>query len=162
MCGFGNDSINIFDPNSPQPSNPNVPPVFHNNEKSQIKALYPVIGFRSYGDRVTFNSKSAWNYGGDFGYSSLDQCLRSDALFRAYGNKKTPFPQWFTECAFTEFNKWRTDHFTREISRAGIDTKYIGERASRENENEERSVVYCCIVASLLMGRSACCDRFCS
>ena len=39
---------------------------------------------------------------------------------------------------------------------------YVGERAkraSRENKNEERSEDYCCIIDTLLSGRSECCYR---
>ena len=36
---------------------------------------------------------------------------------------------------------------------------YVGERASRENENEERSDEYYCIVAPLLLVRSECCSN---
>jgi len=38
-------------------------------------------------------------------------------------------------------------------------TWQVSQQASRENENEERSDDYCCIVAALLSGRSACCYR---
>ena len=38
--------------------------------------------------------------------------------------------------------------------------EYVGERARRENENEERSDEFIVVVASLLVIRSACCYRF--
>jgi len=136
MCGFGNDSANIYDINSPQSSSLNVLPMFHNNAKVNIRALFPVIGFRSHGDRVTLNGKSQWTFSnGNFGKNLLKACLQSDQLFRRFGATKAttatatatataPFPHWFIKKSFDEYNEWRSSNVVEAVTRANILTKF--------------------------------------
>ena len=93
------------------------------------KALWPVIGLRNHGDRVTLSSKWMTGYGVD-GVTTVRNILAMDEILSCYSmpvdrndisgamDEKTPFfPSWFMREAFSEFRMWQSGTWCRALSR---------------------------------------------
>jgi len=90
------------------------------------RALWPVIGLRNQGDRVTFSSKWSTSYGVD-GATATKNVLAVDEVLCNYedhgsnevGNScvKEALPEWFITEAFTEYQRWFSGKWKRAITR---------------------------------------------
>lgn len=92
------------------------------------RALWPVVGLRNHGDRVTISSKWSTSYGVD-GLFTVKNVLAVDELLNRYsktgGNispsespeRNTPFPEWFVQEAFSEYQRWQSGSWCRSVTR---------------------------------------------
>jgi hypothetical protein len=92
------------------------------------RALWPVVGLRNHGDRVTISSKWSTSYGVD-GLFTVKNVLAVDELLNRYsktgGNiapsespeRSTPFPEWFVLEAFSEYQRWQSGSWCRSTTR---------------------------------------------
>lgn len=88
------------------------------------KALWPVIGLRNQGDRVTISSKWNSTYGTD-GVSVVKNVMALDDVMELYTKRsqhidpqsRTPFPKWFIAEAFSEYQRWRSASWCRSVTR---------------------------------------------
>jgi hypothetical protein len=88
------------------------------------RALWPVIGLRNQGDRVTFSSKWSTSYGVD-SVTTVDNILAVDQILSTYANHGSSetkvgsctFPSWFVREAFTEFKRWSSGQWSRSATR---------------------------------------------
>ncbi len=104
---------------------------YPSNGAVRPRALWPVIGLRHPGDRVTMSSKWMTSYGVD-GITVLRNSLAVDEVFCHYeGNTHSSdytkqvctvasdaqLPQWFVEESFIEYNRWMSDKWLRSSTR---------------------------------------------
>mmetsp|Transcript_36487 Transcript_36487/g.88057 ORF Transcript_36487/g.88057 Transcript_36487/m.88057 type:complete len:5319 (+) Transcript_36487:189-16145(+) len=81
------------------------------------KTLWPVVGLRNQGDRVSFSQKVHSSYGID-GVTTLNNILATDEILRAYdGGVDAALPNWFLEEAFDEYHRWRSNSWSRGTPR---------------------------------------------
>jgi SPRY domain len=90
------------------------------------RALWPVIGLRNQGDRVTISPKWTTSYGVD-GVTSTRNALAVDEILFKYSesteaedrgmHKKEILPDWFVREAFTEYQRWHSGKWKRTITR---------------------------------------------
>mmetsp|Transcript_9241 Transcript_9241/g.13151 ORF Transcript_9241/g.13151 Transcript_9241/m.13151 type:complete len:1880 (+) Transcript_9241:270-5909(+) len=101
------------------------------------RALWPVIGLRNPGDRVTFSSKWTTSYGVD-GATTLKNVLAVDEILQRYediclsNNRRSTqkdmkmqqevysanhFPRWFIEEAYCEYERWLSCRWQRSRTR---------------------------------------------
>ena len=86
------------------------------------RALWPVVGLRNHGDRVTISSKWVTGYGVD-GSTTVDNCLAVDELLCRYNDipesagGKHNFPSWFIQEAFSEYCRWQSASWQRSDTR---------------------------------------------
>eukprot|EP00934_Nitzschia_sp_Nitz4_P003374 Nitzschia sp. Nitz4//scaffold7_size249615//139053//145349//NITZ4_001183-RA/size249615-processed-gene-0.357-mRNA-1//-1//CDS//3329558460//3364//frame0 len=86
------------------------------------RALWPVVGLRTQGDRVTFSPKWNTSYGVD-GVTVVDNTLAFDEVIRSYqpnvskGNIPVKFPEWFLKEAFNEYHRWKGTLWKRSVTR---------------------------------------------
>lgn len=91
------------------------------------RALWPVVGLRNPGDRVTLSAKWMTSAGID-GSSTQKNILAVDEVLSTYDDmakmtfpqtKETTdrFPSWFIEEAFTEYERWRSGRWLRSVTR---------------------------------------------
>ena len=89
------------------------------------KALWPVIGLRNQGDRVTMSPKWISNYGCD-GVTILKNATKLDEILEIYtrshsdrraGSMDGSFPKWFIQEAFTEYQRWKKCSWVRASTR---------------------------------------------
>lgn len=109
--GAGQNSSNGFDGGRGRyPSQGNVRP----------RALFPVIGLRNQGDRVTFSSKWNTSYGVD-GVTVVKNILRSDEVLSLYASSNpscsVQLPQWLLGEAFMEYQHWSKASLLRTETR---------------------------------------------
>jgi HECT-domain (ubiquitin-transferase)/SPRY domain len=106
-----------------------APSGFENGPSSRLPAqgtirprtLWPVIGLRNQGDRITLSSKWSTTYGVD-SVISLSNIVAVEEVLTTYseaGNSATeiPFPRWFVEEAFSEYKRWSNASWTRSATR---------------------------------------------
>ena len=94
------------------------------NGAVQPKALWPVVGMRHIGDRVTFSGKWMTSHGVQ-PLNVLQNCLLVDEVFSYYENisKKEEnsldanLPAWFVQEAYHELNRWKLARFQRHVTR---------------------------------------------
>jgi len=109
------------------------------NGSVQPKALWPVVGLRNPGDRVTMSGKWVTGLGVD-GVSVLRNVLATDEILSMYDfcngkveegnyamktssqedsldNKRENIPKWFVREAFEEYERWRSGRWLRSVSR---------------------------------------------
>lgn len=119
------------------------------------KALWPVIGLRNQGDRVTLSPKWSSNYGPD-SVSVMKNIMRVDELFDAYTlcgknslstSGEPVFPKWFVEEAFTEYQRWRKGTHTRTTTRGSGPFHHVG---GNLNVDLDRSPLSCACASALL------------
>jgi len=67
------------------------------------KTLYPVVGLRSQGDRVSFSCKWSSSYGVD-SLNELKNVLRTDAFLNSLQHSCTP--HWLAKEAYAEYSSW--------------------------------------------------------
>lgn len=89
------------------------------------KALWPVIGLRNEGDRVTISPKWTSSYGVD-GATTISNVLSVDEILYTYSkhmdltspdNEEHEFPDWFVLEAFSEYKRWHSKSWRRTITR---------------------------------------------
>ncbi|CAB9500257.1 Probable E3 ubiquitin-protein ligase hulA [Seminavis robusta] len=89
------------------------------------RALWPVIGLRNQGDRVTISPKWTTSYGVD-GVTSTRNALAVDEILFKYSqaaattpnqSKENFLPNWFVEEAFCEYKRWYSDKWKRSVTR---------------------------------------------
>lgn len=89
------------------------------------RALWPVIGLRNPGDRVTMSTK--WlTCGGIEGSAALKNVLAVDEVTEGYSNNETSamsmqslnFPDWFLREAFDEYRRWHSRRWYRTTTRS--------------------------------------------
>ena len=96
------------------------------------RALWPVIGLRNQGDRVTISPKWMTSYGVD-GVTATRNVLAVDEILCCYADyvdvvrgprgsrgedmKKQGFPEWFVSEAFLEYQRWHTGKWKRTVTR---------------------------------------------
>jgi len=90
------------------------------------RALWPVIGLRNQGDRVTISPKWMTSFGVD-GVTLVGNILAVDEVLFNYserGNvlpsaedKSQIFPDWFIREAYSEYQRWHSDSWCRSITR---------------------------------------------
>jgi hypothetical protein len=92
------------------------------------RALWPVVGLRNHGDRVTMSSKWVTSHGVD-GNIAVNNTLVVDELLCCYsdfGSKMTAsdssnaehgFPEWFIREAFSEYHRWQSSSWCRSDTR---------------------------------------------
>jgi len=104
---------------------------YPSNGAVRPRALWPVIGLRHPGDRVTMSSKWMTSHGVD-GITVLRNALAVDEVFCNYeGNRHALYrtkhvdtaesnaklPKWFIEDSFFEYNRWKSDKWLRSSTR---------------------------------------------
>ena len=89
------------------------------------KALWPVIGLRNQGDRVTISPKWISSYGCD-GVTVMKNATKVDEILEIYsrshcsghpGTRDDCFPKWFVQEAFTEYQRWKKGSWVRASTR---------------------------------------------
>ena len=90
------------------------------------RALWPVIGLRNQGDRVTISPKWTTSYGVD-GVTATKNVLAVDEILCHYANNgnitasegctKQALPEWFVSEAFTEYQRWHSGKWKRTVTR---------------------------------------------
>ena len=86
------------------------------------RALWPVIGLRNQGDRVTFSPKWTTSYGVD-GVTTVENILAVDQILYTYSSddlsppEQHELPHWFIQEAFAEFKRWTSDRWLRSATR---------------------------------------------
>lgn len=87
------------------------------------KALWPVVGLRNQGDRVTFSAKWNSSYGTD-GILVVKNALALDEVMDVYAgsanlspSKCREFPEWFIKEAFSEYQRWKQASWRRSGTR---------------------------------------------
>jgi len=84
------------------------------------RTLYPVIGLRNHGDRVTMSSKWNTSYGVD-GVSTLRNILATDEIMHALNKSdrshEETLPTWYIREAFVEYKRWYDGRMTRSSTR---------------------------------------------
>ncbi len=95
------------------------------NGSARPKALWPVIGLRHPGDRVTISQKWMTNYGVDGSVMLRNSLLVDEVLQRydpaAQANKITDtqeLPDWLVEESFLELKRWEEGKWNRTETRA--------------------------------------------
>jgi len=89
------------------------------------RALWPVIGLRNPGDRVTLSTKWSTCSGID-GSVVLKNVLATDELVAGYcgsgresfADSASPFPDWFVKEAFDDYCRWHSGRWYRTSTRA--------------------------------------------
>jgi hypothetical protein len=82
------------------------------------RTLWPVVGLRNQGDRVTISSKWSTSFGID-GFTSLKNVVAVDQILHSYiSARERPeslqnFPPWLVEEAFAEYLRWFQGSWTR-------------------------------------------------
>jgi HECT-domain (ubiquitin-transferase) len=81
------------------------------------KTLWPVIGLRNNGDRVSFSPKVSSSYGVD-GVATVKNILAVDEILRAYEKEDSPsLPSWFVDEAFNEYRRWKSKSWSKSTPR---------------------------------------------
>ncbi|KAG7353154.1 HECT-domain ubiquitin-transferase [Nitzschia inconspicua] len=87
------------------------------------RTLWPVVGLRNQGDRVTISSKWNSGYGVD-GISTIRNLEAVAELCHSYYaqindsvSQRGTFPQWFMWEAFAEYRRWSSDSWKRSVTR---------------------------------------------
>jgi SPRY domain len=91
------------------------------------RALWPVIGLRNNGDRVTISPKWTTSYGVD-GVTSTRNALAVDELLFKYAESSSTctvvakecdnvLPEWFISEAFREYQRWYSAKWRRSVTR---------------------------------------------
>ncbi|KAL3944031.1 MAG: hypothetical protein SGBAC_001899 [Bacillariaceae sp.] len=83
------------------------------------RALWPVIGLRNHGDRVTLSPKWMSSYGID-GLSTVRNAVAVDEIFHWYSAGAPgveDVPEWFLEEAFAEYHRWASKKWYHAVSR---------------------------------------------
>lgn len=88
------------------------------------RPLWPVVGLRNQGDRVTFSSKWTTSYGVD-GVTTVQNILAVDQILSTYSSHVVPtpksgrqsLPDWFVREAFTEYKRWSNARWLRCTTR---------------------------------------------
>jgi len=90
------------------------------------RTLWPVVGLRNLGDRVSFSSKWSSSYGVDSA-STLRNIIATDEIVHCFSNSKDGkkndmqsnlgTPRWFVHEAFAEYRRWNSDVWRRTITR---------------------------------------------
>jgi hypothetical protein len=124
------------------------------------RALWPVIGLRNHGDRVTISSKWSSSYGVD-SFATLRNILAVDDVLHRYSkiskesesttmsNLET-LPRWFVIEAFGEFKRWNSRRWCRSITRGSGPYRL----ASFGLETDLDSSPLACAAACALLGLS--------
>jgi HECT-domain (ubiquitin-transferase)/SPRY domain len=81
------------------------------------RALWPVIGLRNPGDRVTFSTKWMTSLGVDSS-STLRNALAVDEVLSSYDLESHSLPEWFVAESFQEFKRWESGRWYRTETRA--------------------------------------------
>lgn len=100
---------------------------FPANGAVRPRALWPVIGLRHAGDRVTFTGKWMSSYGCD-GMSTLRNVIAVDEILQKYDlsdkftleekvNDYTKMPRWFIAEAFSDYKLWTNSDTLRTLTR---------------------------------------------
>jgi len=91
------------------------------NGAVRLKALWPVIGLRTPGDRVTMSCKWTSSLGVD-GVSMLRNVMAVDQILRRYEQAPKPqhlsLPDWFIEESYKEYDRWRSGRWLRTTTRS--------------------------------------------
>jgi len=119
------------------------------------RTLWPVIGLRNQGDRVTLSSKWSTSYGID-GAVSLGNVVAVNQVLCAYSSSlQKPahaldihLPQWFLNEAFSEYKRWNGDLWTRSTTRGSGPHRLTG--ASLDTDFDSSPIA--CAAASSLLG----------
>ncbi|KAI2489759.1 HECT-domain (ubiquitin-transferase) [Fragilaria crotonensis] len=98
---------------------------YHAHGVVRPRALWPVIGLRNPGDRVTMSTK--WTTcGGIEGSTALKNALAVDELIDGYGRREAmaintqslKFPDWFVREAFDEYRRWHSRRWYATATRS--------------------------------------------
>lgn len=101
-----------------------APPGFENGPGTRHPAqgttkprtLWPVIGLKNQGDRVSLSPKWSTSYGID-GVLAFRNVAAADKILRIFDAKNTSdccnYPSWFTSEAFLEYSRWQQLHVSR-------------------------------------------------
>ncbi len=99
------------------------------------RSLWPIVGLRSLGDRVTLGTKWLSGYGPD-GIVSLRNIVAADEVLRCYESslqskpfsssdkstaysisKSLTFPRWFVVESYVEYQRWKSSRWYRTATR---------------------------------------------
>ena len=95
------------------------------------RTLWPVVGLRNHGDRVTISSKWMTSFGTD-GVISTRNIVKVDEILSAYFDfipqtlMDPTFPRWFLDEAFSEYNRWISDSWIRSATRGSGPSRDTG------------------------------------
>lgn len=97
------------------------------------RTLWPVVGLRNQGDRVTLSSKWNTTYGVD-GVVALSNVVAVDELLHMFSESVSSarpsteinFPRWFVEEALSEYESWSTALWTRSVTRGSGPYRLVG------------------------------------
>lgn len=101
---------------------------YPSNGAVRPRSLWPVIGLRHPGDRVTMSSKWITSKGVD-GVTAQENAMSVDEVVCAYKDqmpkmtvpnsisRNVSFPRWFVEESFSEYRKWQSGRWLRTSTR---------------------------------------------
>lgn len=96
---------------------------YPSNGAVRPRTLWPVIGLKSLGDKVTFGGKWMTSLGVD-GSSVLRNVLKVDDVMRYYeatssatDNIPVSLPDWFVKESYEEYNRWLASRYLRSTTR---------------------------------------------
>ena len=117
------------------------------------RTLWPVVGLRNHGDRVTISSKWLTSFGTD-GVLSTRNIVKVDEILSAYFDTiprrlaDPAFPRWFMYEAFSEYNRWLSDSWIRSSTRGSGPARDTGVCLDVEFDSSPLS----CATASAALG----------
>jgi len=118
------------------------------------RTLWPVIGLRNQGDRVTISSKWSTSFGTD-GAITLGNIAAVNEVLCKYSSPleslpttEISFPQRFLEEAFSEYQRWKGGFWTRSVTRGSGAHRLTG--ASLDVDFDSSPLA--CASASALLG----------
>ena len=83
------------------------------------RTLWPVVGLRNQGDRVTMSAKWSTSYGID-GATVLRNVLRASEMIDAFATPQSdekPLPNWLVQEALGEYQRWYDGVYSRAVTR---------------------------------------------
>jgi len=103
------------------------------------KTLFPVVGLKNHGDRVTLSPIWSTTYGVD-GTSILRNVLAVEELLHKYG-RSSEIPGWFLRESYAEYEKWKSSSVAQIVT-----------RGSRPYRIELDTSPFCCAQACAALG----------
>ena len=111
--GLGSGGLGMGAPNGGEGRRMNGP-------KGVIKPLYPVIGLKGINDRVTLNSKYVSTIGTQIHpLDTIHDVVRGCEILQRWKDGEE-MPAWFNKLSFEQFETWKNQRVTDELSRGNI------------------------------------------
>jgi hypothetical protein len=135
---------------------------YSSNGMVQPKPLWPVVGLRSPGDRVSFATKWMTGYGPD-GVATMRNASKVDELLRCYERMNgqsslsssakvtatAAFPSWFVTEAFGEYKRWRRGQFYRTATRGSGPLNLSSHGLDADLDTSPKACAFACAMLGL-------------